>query len=1158
MQVPNDENGRHDMPTVPRRRVYIKNRERQWTRNLMIKRFSRLAAVTLAEMRSARRLARTWLFFVLASVLGFVSYLYYGVVHAFGSGYMVTAGMIVSPKVLFVVFGSSMLLVLQICLVFLAFDVRARDRRDRIHEVLDARPLSNLEILVGRTLGLTVLVWIPVLIVAIAILTVGAIAAEVGGWIGAVEPVSFAAMVLVDVPVALLQWCALIILLTVILRNRLAVAIAGLALAGLFTWATTITPLYLAPIFGLGSTSPPSDMMPVFLDSMALALRFASLAVSAGMLVIAAVMYPRLDGASKPLWLATGAALVGVGAAGLGTLALSASDDLTTRESWASTHRALAESSRADVEHVAGSVFIEPGDLLRIDVAMTLRPPAGTEGDLLLSFNPGMSVETLLVDGTEVDFSHESGLLTVRTQARTTDGSLTLSLTATGIPDARFAYLDSAINAATVTGSQYTVAQLGLEPGLFDDDYVALMPGTRWLPAPGANFGDEAPSRGRDFFTADIEVQAPAGWWVAGPGRRQVIEDSPRVRFRPAAPIPSVALFAAPFERRAMDAGGVSFELLIHPAHSSNLDFFADATDELALRLEQMFDAANEVGLPYPYGSLSVVEVPSRLRGYGGGWLLDTVLAQPGILLLREFGLPIAHFEPQFVDVETFREREGGIAAAKIDMLARALQNDFAGGNVFPGAVRNFLRFQTGATGPGAVAIDFVLDNLANRVVTDRPGYFSAYRIAADFQYAAQAAAGAIFGQKVESVVEAVRNAATSRPSVWDRALAEPLSKLDVHNDPERALNALMLKATSIADILFDALGRERAAALLAELRHRYTGRNFTAADLERAAAGLGIDLNGLLGAWLDETRLPGFLTSDVRAHRLADDDAGQPRYQMLVHIRNDEPTPGLFRMVYAMKDQTTHFGDPVRIAADTSIEVGMTTSAPPNQLELHPYLSLNRLPVSLLLPDIDVEDALDAEPFDGIRPSDWRPPTPAGIVVDDLDAGFSVESESEEEEDANFLAAMAGIDLEMDQDMPRFNPPFYMGGDNWMRQTVVTGWGKYRHTTARGAGSGTSSAVFAATLPFTGQWRVDYHLPVDPKKGGGFVGRQGPYDTKLVIGEHQQPVEFDASIAKQGWNHMGDFQIDSPDVRVEVSNLASSGFVIYADAIRWTPVRGM
>ena len=76
-------------------------------------------------------------------------------------------------------------------------------------------------------------------------------------------------------------------------------------------------------------------------------------------------------------------------------------------------------------------------------------------------------------------------------------------------------------------------------------------------------------------------------------------------------------------------------------------------------------------------------------------------------------------------------------------------------------------------------------------------------------------------------------------------------------------------------------------------------------------------------------------------------------------------------------------------------------------------------------------------------------------------------------------------------------------------------------------------------------------------RKAADSLGRQGPYDTKLVIGEHEQPVEFDASIAEQGWNHLGDYQVDSPDVRVEVSNLASSGFVIYADAIRWTPVRG-
>ncbi len=1122
-----------------------------------------LLAVALAEMRSSRRLVRTWLFFFLAAVMGLGSYAYYGVVHAFGSGHLVTTGMIASPKVLSVQLAGAMLLVLQVCLVFLAFDVLARDRRDGIHEVLSSRPVSNLELLVGRTLGLTVLAWIPVLAFAVLVLVMGAVGAEMGWWTGEAEPVSFAAMALVDVPVSLVQWCVLIILLAVVLRYRLIVAIAALALAGLSSWAAMITPLYLIPIFGFGPNLLPSDMMPVFLDGTAFAQRLSSLAISAGLLVVAAALYPRLDGASKAIRLATGAALVGIGAAGLTGIVISAKGDLTVRDNWASVHRPLAGLARANVEHVDGRVVIEPGEFLRIDVDMRLQPPPAASGELLMSFNPGMEIETLRLNGEEVAYSHASGLLTVHPTS-VPSGPVTLSLVATGVPDARFAYLDSAVNPHTVTGTDYSVAQLGLEASLFDDDYVALMPGTRWLPLPGPNFGDEAPFRGRDFFTADIEVQAPSGWTVAGPGERRAVEGSDLVRFRPGAPVPAIALLTAPFERRAIGAGGVLFELLIHPAHGENLDFFADATDELTLRLEELFDEAAEVGLPYPYDALTVVEIPSRLRGYGGGWRLDTVLAQPGMLLLREFSLPIARFD--LIDTEELEDdREGGIAAVKIDMLARSLENDFAGGNVFPGAARNFLRFQTGAAGPGAAAIDFVLDSLANRVVTDRPGHFSAYRISADFQYAAGAAMANIFGGRVQSATSAAYRAATSRPSVWDRALSQPLSQLDVDKDPEKALNALMLKATSIADVTYDALGPIRAAALLAELRERYTGQNFTAEDLENTAADLGIDLGGLLGGWLDETHLPGFLTSEARVRRLSDDDDGSPRYQVLVDVRNDEPAPGLFRMVYSTEEQTVkteeerYTTDPIRIAADASVEVGMVTNSPPDQLQLQPYLSLNRRNVRVSLPEVDATEALDIEPLDGARPSDWRPPAPAGVIVDDLDPGFIVESDSRDDHSSGFLAAMAGVDAEMDEGLLLYSPPFHTGGQDWVRQVMPAHWGKvwgkYRRTTTRATGSGTARAIFAATLPAAGTWRLDYHMPISPKKEVVFLGRQGQYDIKLVVGKREQPVEFDASIAEQGWNNLGDFEIESRDVRLVVSNLASPGFVIYADAIRWTPV---
>ena len=43
--------------------------------------------------------------------------------------------------------------------------------------------------------------------------------------------------------------------------------------------------------------------------------------------------------------------------------------------------------------------------------------------------------------------------------------------------------------------------------------------------------------------------------------------------------------------------------------------------------------SAAEVGLPYPYDGLTLVEVPNSLRGFGGGWRMDTAMAPPAMLL---------------------------------------------------------------------------------------------------------------------------------------------------------------------------------------------------------------------------------------------------------------------------------------------------------------------------------------------------------------------------------------------------------------------------------------------------------------------------------------------------------------------------------------------
>ena len=62
---------------------------------------------------------------------------------------------------------------------------------------------------------------------------------------------------------------------------------------------------------------------------------------------------------------------------------------------------------------------------------------------------------------------------------------------------------------------------LGFMPGLFDQSYVALMPGIRWLPSAGADTPNGAArTHPPDYFNVDLTVEVPEGWLVAGPGRR--------------------------------------------------------------------------------------------------------------------------------------------------------------------------------------------------------------------------------------------------------------------------------------------------------------------------------------------------------------------------------------------------------------------------------------------------------------------------------------------------------------------------------------------------------------------------------------------------------------------------------------------------------------
>ena len=221
----------------------------------------------------------------------------------------------------------------------------------------------------------------------------------------------------------------------------------------------------------------------------------------------------------------------------------------------------------------------------------------------MFSFNPGLEVTRLLLDGTPAESTHDAGLLRVSLpKPMRTAERVELTVAAAGVPDPDFGYLDSEIDLDLVHGEQGNVLLLGTEASVFDSRYVALMPGVRWMPTPGPSTGNEDPSRyRRDFFTVELDVEVPPEWLVAGPGRREEIQPG-RFRFAPAAPVPEVALLASRFDRRHLEIADIAFELLLYPGHGSHLSHFGDSLEQLEVRVEEVLADAQKAGLTYPYG----------------------------------------------------------------------------------------------------------------------------------------------------------------------------------------------------------------------------------------------------------------------------------------------------------------------------------------------------------------------------------------------------------------------------------------------------------------------------------------------------------------------------------------------------------------------------
>ena len=968
-----------------------------------------------------------------------------------------------------------------------------------------------------------------------------------------IEPVAVLNFLFVDTVPALVACGALVLLLAVVLRQRLAVAIVALALLGLTMWVHANAPSYLLPAISLLHINDnwASDLAPRFADVRTLLQRGSVLLAAAGFLLWAAALYKRADDRSRKDRSLLGALLVGLGVLGIGGVVVHCIEERDRRAGWLTAHEQALGMPTAIVRHIEGEVGIDPGRRLDLDLVLRIETPDDTNrSPLAFSFNPGLEISELRLDDQEAAYRHESGLLAVELpEGFVGRAPTTLKLRATGVPDADFAYLDSIVD-WRVKSSRSRLLWLGTAAGIFDSSYVALTPALRWLPVPGPNLTDA--SRGH-FPTVDLTVNVPDDWLAAGPGRGEPVGEG-GFRFRPAAAVPHVGVFAAQFERHAIRVADVELELLLDPDHWSNLAALADTRELLEAYLEELLNRPSELGMEYPYDGFAVVEVPSHLREYGGGWALDTALELPGLLLLKEHGIPFADF--QQYEGGIYAGFPGGPTSLKAETLKLAFTSAYHNVSLLRSLSRHLTAYQMQAVGPGARALDGVVEELCRFLLSEQPTIPVAFYNALSWDVEDS------FGRRVTQAVQGLLasppddpqgfrfSMSLVQPATWERVLGASVAELDMERDSVNAKTALRLRVDAAARSMKDVLGTAAITALLATLRARHHGGTFDADDFNGAGVGVDADLEQLLGDWLNEAALPGFRVSEARVAGFATED-GSTRYQTRVHVRNDEPVAGLVRLATGGFNATRT--DPIRIPGNSTVRIGMVTEAPPDQLWLEPYLALNRTSVWIdVVDETDEETSAGGEPLVGARPSTWVPPAIEGIVIDDLHPGFSVETHDGRPIDRS-RTPHAGQVPDLDHGLPRGSRT----PGEWYRVAFPTSWGRYRHTVAgAAAGDGGQVATFAVDLPAPGRWRLDFHVPdphVMPRMGRAY-GTLGNLEMNLVADGEPTPAPFDGAEAEAGWNKIGEFEFASTQVRLEITS-RTDGDMVVADAIRWMPL---
>lgn len=1159
------------------------------------------------EMRGHRRLMRTHVFISVALVISAFFYLIVTFSHTLDAVRIAMLG-VISPRYIISLLGGSFLALFCTGVLLLTFDQVKRDEINRVHEVICAKPISNFELFLGRLVGVIATLATPVLFCLFSVVTYGIVAETFSFQVG--EPIevwSVVSFAFFDIVPNFLFFGSLLILLNSAFKSRLlALILALFCLIGTF-WLNSRLALNISkPLQTVsGNLLFPSELIPTLFTPEIVFNRLALIFAAFGFLYWASNLDKRRT-ISPSRDLILGSTLFCCGVLVIISLFIMQILEHNRINEWVKVHDAhFNPTAFPDVQAIRGTVDINPGRTLELDLTVDVSVDAMQEFDFVLfSLNPGYKISHLSVAGSEVnDEKFRHGLLKIPRYHFST-GQNELKIAVKGRPDKRFAYLDSRATLSQIFGPDVRqLRQLGTENFIFRSDFVALLPGIKWYPTSGTATNEHNwEHREKDFFTLDITVSVPQDWKVAGPAKRQSLANDRGMTylFQQSNPLPEFALVGSKFESAVIEVERIVFEVLYSQVHRHTFEALAPTKNNIQERLQAIVQNARIQGFQYPYETFALVEVPSTLRVFGGGYSLDSVMCPPGLVMIRESTLPT-------ISVNSLIDRRRKKNFAQYNMgedvwidwqfqaISQYLQHPMFESNVNVGFFRSLLSDQTQATQEGAQALNDILEHLISALFPNSEANFD-FQLAINRNILNIARINPLeflqfhlrdgYHTKFDEI-QKKKQTFTNVPAIWDSVKTTSLYDPVIGENTVQASRAISLRSHSLVQLVRDAIGTEKLAQIGVELLNRFRGRSFELSEFVALFAEHGVELDELGGDLTRTAGLPGFIGSNQTTQKRVFEDS--TKFETTFLLQNGEPVSGPVKLAVTLPflyggTQTFDLQTMV-VEGNQSVEISFETLNPVRHVDVKPYLSLNHmnirldLPQSLELQNLEYVQG-DVPVIKSVEVVTQTSSLTSSITVDDLGQGFSIVDNRSVFglfRGVNDFARklMGEIDAPRDHGLMVYQLSYRPKTKIWSRWIDPTAFGIYRRTFAISeAGNGSAVAKFSASLPQTGSWKLEYFLP----KGHFFeeVKHSSEYDPNVSVstfsttsphpmgtfhlnirnGTTSIATTLDTPNLSPGWQTVGNFDLTENDVDVLVSNKTDKAHMyVLADAIRWTPV---